>query len=352
MKTNVLISVRRHTAVRALVFFSLVIFSGSTLAQSFTVLHKFTGGADGGNSFGGVIVDPNGNLYGTTYIGGAFGYGTLFKLDPAGKETVLQSFMGSNGLWPGSGLLRDSEGNLYGTTPDGGTSEGGGCVHGCGTVFTIDKTGKETVLYAFTGGADGRNPDAALIRDAAGNLYGTTLFGGGSGWGTVFKLDSRGKETVLHSFTGKTDGGYANSLIRDRAGNLYGTASLGGDLSCSSPYGCGVVFKLNASGKFTVLYGFTGAGAALGPAGRLVRDASGNLYGTTVGAAGTVFKLDTNLKLTVLHAFNGNGAGVNPVGGIVMDRAGNFYGATAYGGNGNCHHLSTVGCGAIFKLTP
>ena len=116
MKTNVLISLRRHMALRTLVFFSLVLLCGSTQAQSFTVQYQFTGGDDGGTPFGGVILDASGNLYGTTYAGGAFGYGTVFKLDPTDKETVLQSFMGSNGLWPVARLLRDSQGNLYGTT--------------------------------------------------------------------------------------------------------------------------------------------------------------------------------------------------------------------------------------------
>jgi uncharacterized repeat protein (TIGR03803 family) len=219
---------------------------------------------------------------------------------------------------------------------------------GCGVVFKLNSAGVETVLYSFTD-ADGDEPNN-VVRDAAGNLYGTTVSGGTSGWGTVFKLDTTGKETVLHNFTGKTDGAYANSLIRDHAGNLYGTASLGGDLSCSAPYGCGVVFKLNPSGKFTVLYSFTGADAATEPVGGLVKDALGNLYGTTVGASGTVFKLDTSRKLTVLHNFTGGG--VDPIGGIVMDRQGNFYGTTVLGGKGNCHYNNTIGCGGIFKLTP
>ncbi len=405
MNYNLLISLRQRIALLVLIFFSLSILSRPAQAQTFTVLHEFTGGEDGGNPLGGVILDSSGNLYGTTLVGGAFGYGTLFKLDPTGKETVLQTFMGSNGLWPNSRLLRDSAGNLYGTTYDGGTSEGGACVHGCGTVFKIDPTGKETILHAFTGKADGSNPDGPpirdaagnlygttplggsfsgscfggcgvifklnnagtetvlytftgpdgegpdnLLRDAAGNLYGTTSSGGASGRGTIFKLDPAGKETVLYSFTANTDGGYPDNLIRDRAGNFYGTASLGGDLSCQSPYGCGVVFKLTSSGKFTVLYSFTGADAVFTPAGSLVKDATGNLYGTTVGASGAVFKLNPSRKLTVLHNFTGGG--VDPIGGIIIDQQGNFYGTTASGGKGNCHYINAIGCGGIFKLTP
>jgi uncharacterized repeat protein (TIGR03803 family) len=144
-------------------------------------------------------------------------------------------------------LVRDSAGNLYGTT-----LAGGNLACGCGVVFKLNTTGKETVLHRFTGGADGRNPGlAGLVRDSAGNLYGATATGGftggvcaPNGCGTVFKLDTTGKKTVLHSFTGKADGAYPDAgLVRDAAGNLYGTTYSGGDLACGGG-GCGVVFKL------------------------------------------------------------------------------------------------------------
>ena len=155
--------------------------------------------------------------------------------------SVLHAFTGgADGILPRAGLVRDAAGNLYGTTEGGGAS-------GNGTVFELDTTGKGTVLHSFTGGVDGSAPFAGLVRDRNGNLYGTTEFGGASSEGTVFKLDTTGKETVLHSFTGGADGAFPQAgLIRDDAGNLYGTAQFGGDLTCSSPFlgGCGTVFKL------------------------------------------------------------------------------------------------------------
>ena len=162
------------------------------------MLHEFTGGDDGSSPTGGVVRDANGNLYGTTSMGGALGFGVLFKLDTAGKETVLHTFDGADGMWPAANLILDSDGNLYGTTFDGGTAEGGHCRHGCGTVFKVDSSGKHSILYAFTGGTDGGNPGPALVRDAAGNFYGTTYRGGDlscdsylPGCGVVFKLNSR-----------------------------------------------------------------------------------------------------------------------------------------------------------------
>jgi len=177
---------------------------------------------------------------------------------------------------------------------------GGGS--GCGVVFKLDTTGKEIVLHSFTGGADGAAPSTAagLVRDNAGNLYGTTFTGGQgkcpSGCGVIFKLSTTGKVTVLHSFTGGADGaGPEAGLVRDIVGNLYGTTSSGGNLACGGGSGCGVVFKLDTTGKETVLHRFTGGKDGAIPAGRLVRDNAGNLYGTAQlrGAFlhGVVFKL-------------------------------------------------------------
>jgi uncharacterized repeat protein (TIGR03803 family) len=210
-----------------------------------TVLYNFTG-ADGLDPDGGLILDKAGNLYGTASSGGAGGFGTVFKLNTSGM-TVLYSFTGgADGSNPSSGLVMDAAGNFYGTTVFGG---GYGCRSNCGgTVFMVDKTGKETVLYSFLGGTDGNNPYSGLVRDAAGNLYGTTLYGGGDGCagrgcGTVFMVDKTGKEIILHSFTGGTDGGSPGDLVR-AAGNLYGITKYGGNLSCNPPNGCGVVFKV------------------------------------------------------------------------------------------------------------
>lgn len=259
--------------------------------------------------------------------------------------TVLYSFHGgTDGQGPNGGVVRDNAGNLYGTTSKGGAFSNG-------TVFQLDTTGQETVLYTFTGGVDGAIPLAGLIRDAAGNLYGTTEAGGdltcnsGVGCGTVFKLDTTGKETVLHSFTDKDGTSPIAGVIRDAAGNLYGTTPQGG------PFSSGTVFKLDKTGKETVLYTFTGGmGGKDGsyPDGALILDAAGNLYGTTqLGgnySFGTVFKVDSTGKETVLYRFYGGSNGLNPVGGLIMDKAGDLYGATEGGG------LSFDG--TVFKLSP
>src|SRR5208337_3992504 len=200
-----------------------------------------------------------------------------------------------------------------------------------------------TVLYTFTGtGANGEFPLGELIRDQAGTLYGTTINGGdlsgcgGYGCGVVFKVDRSGKETVLYSFTGGTDGAYpATDLLRDEAGNLYSTTHNGGDLSCSPPNGCGVVFKLDPTGQETVLYAFTGGADGLGPSSGLVRDEAGNLYGTTIiggdlsgfcpgfpaPGCGVVFRVDPTGKETVLYTFTGGADGYGPYGDLLRDEA-------------------------------
>jgi len=263
------------------------------------VLYTFTGGADGGTPYAGLVQDAKEDLYGTTSSGGSFSNsGVVFKVSSKGKEAVLYTFTGgADGGNPYAGLVQGANGILYGTTLTGGDIS---CNHpyGCGTVFKVTKTGKETVLYTFTGGADGGYPYAGLVRDAEGNLYGTTIEGGDLscnhpyGCGTVFKVTKTGKETVLYTFTGGADGGYPYAgLVRDAKGNLYGTTSTGGALKA------GVVFRVSSKGKETVLYTFTGGvdGASPLVLGRLVQDAKGRLYGTTeLGGAskfGTVFKL-------------------------------------------------------------
>jgi uncharacterized repeat protein (TIGR03803 family) len=215
-----------------------------------TVLYNFTGGADGDgpstNEGNGVVRDSGGNLYGTTANGGEIpclggsGCGVVFKVQPNGVETVLHTFTGTpDGNDPLGGLIPSPSGNaFYGTTWLGGT-------HGAGTVFKVDVNGNYRVLYNFTpGGADGANPFFNLVRDAAGNLYGVAG-GGSSGRGVVFKVDPTGVESVLYNFTGGADGGGpSGALILDASGNLYGVTGAGGDLTCNPPAGCGVVFKI------------------------------------------------------------------------------------------------------------
>jgi len=323
-----------------------------------TVLYTFTGGTDGGFPYAGLVRDAAGNLYGTTSGGGAYGEGTVFMLDKTGTETVLYSFCSqancTDGACPMAGLLLDAAGNLYGTTESGGSSN---CYLGCGIVFMLDNTGTETVLYSFTGAeGDGEYPVAGLVRDAAGNLYGTTWRGGnlkhncgmGPGCGTAFMLDEAGKETVLHSFGSKADGAYPYAgLVRDAAGNLYGTTGYGGDS------GLGTAFRLDKTGNETVLHSFRGTRAdGAYPEAGFVRDSKGNLYGTTEGggfnrcdgSCGVVFKLDKTGKETVLYRFTGGSDGEGPSAGLVRDAKGNLYGTAYWGGAG--------GQGTVFKLTP
>jgi len=200
-----------------------------------------------------------------------------------------------------------------------------------------------TVLYSFTWGSDGAYPYAGLVTDTDGDLYGTTANSGASNYRVVFKLDSGGTETVLHSFTGSSDGGYPYAgLVRDTAGALYGTAAYGG----ASNYG--VVFKVDSGGTETVLYNFTrGTTDGWNPLGGLVRDTLGNLYGTTSGCGssnyGTVFEVDTGGTETVLHSFT-RLDGANPVyAGLLMDQKGNLYGVTSEGG--------TFSQGVVYKLS-
>jgi uncharacterized repeat protein (TIGR03803 family) len=255
-QTSILRIVGRAALALAVVLASAVFATQSAQAQTYNLLHSFTGGADGATPDAGLVLDAAGNLYGTTVAGGASNLGTVFKLDKTGKETLRYSFLGgADGATPYAGLILDGAGNLYGATEVGGASNSG-------TVFKLDTTGVETLLYSFTGGADG-TPDVGLVRDAAGNLYGTTFAGGAPSFGTVFKLDTTGTETVLYSFTGGADGGSPfGGLVRDAAGNLYGTTIEGGvdraPCEADGYRGCGVVFKLDPTGTETVLYTFTG----------------------------------------------------------------------------------------------
>jgi uncharacterized repeat protein (TIGR03803 family) len=329
-------------------------------------MHSFNG-ANGLNPYAGLLA-ASGSLFGTTLYGGDTncvppeGCGTVFKLSKTGKETLLHKFTGDpDGFFPEALLVEDTDGNLYGTTYVGGSS-------GNGAVFRIDHAGKETILYSFTGGSDGCFPYPGVILDSGGDLYGVASEGGNgfcnSGDGVVFKVDSSGRETVLHAFGGGDGANPSSVLLFDKKGNLYGTTALGGNSGCG--LGCGVVFELTpqSGGHWseTVLYSFCsqtnctdGETPGTGP---LVRDSSGNLYGTTYfGGAyrncngdgcGVVFKLDSTGKETVLHSFSGGADGALPFAGLTTDSSGNLYGTTT-GGGATCYTSHT--CGVLFKIT-
>jgi uncharacterized repeat protein (TIGR03803 family) len=260
-----------------------------------TVLHSFTNGADGSDPMASLIIDTTGKLYGTTVFGGANNEGTVFEVAPHGTETVLYSFApGVNGSFPMAALMMDKKGNLYGTGNGGGT--GTACGGPCGVVFKLAPKGKswtETVLHSFTNGADGAFPTADVIEDKAGNLYGTTYTGGGAdGDGIVFKLAPDDTETVLWTFTGTNGAQPEAGLIMDKKGKLYGTTLMGG----ANNYGA--VFEVAPDGTEKVLYSFGGAPNGTDgilPYDGVIEDKSGNLFGAAYGggadANGAIFKV-------------------------------------------------------------
>ena len=301
-----------------------------------TVLHRFQGAPDQGGEPMGPILAVGGALYGTTFQGGD-GRGLVYKVGTAGNfHTIYALPNESDGVDPQAGVILDAAGNMYGTTEEGGTT-------GRGVVFKVDPQANETILYTFTGGSDGRSPYGGLTLDAAGNLYGTTRFGGAADSGVVFKLDTAGHETVLYSFTGGVYGAnpYAG-VILDADGNLYGTTLNGGAGHA------GVVYKLDPSGNQIVLHTFGASGDGLWPWAPVVRDAAGNLYGTTHngGSAdlGTVYKLDAAGNETILHSFTNLADGQLPFAPVALDTAGNIYGASQNG--------AANASGVIFKLDP
>lgn len=314
-----------------------------------TTLYSFTSGADGTDSTFPMLLDAAGNLYGTTTTGGAHGDGTVFKLDPSGTKTTLHDFDQSkaDGRSP-TALAWDAHGNLYGTTLYGGTNKEG-------IIFKLTPSGStwtETILHSFTGAGDGRQPSGNIALDDAGNLYGATLNGGTSHYGTIYELTSTGIETVLHSFIGN-DGAGPQGVIRDSAGNLYGTTFTDTNL------GNGLVFKFDISMLLSVRYFFLGGADGGGPTPVLLQGPGGELYGTTgIGGeipcgsnlygCGVVFKIDLRGRETVLHTFTGTPDGSDSESGVVQDKFGNLYGATLYGGSDKC----VIGCGTVFELQP
>ena len=412
------------TLALAIVFVLAVVASQAAQAQTFKVLHTFTGG-DGKNPSAAVTIEA-GDLYGTTFAGGEAGYGTVyqmkrigagwtfnslhsfsksdgaiptapvvfgpdgalystsefggngngnvFKLKPSPlcrlhnynrhmppcswSESVLYTFEGgSDGSQP-IGLVFDQEGNIYGTTSSGGA-------YGEGTVYELTSSGSgwtESLLHSFQpNDVDGFIPyRSVMVFDTAGNLYGTTYYGGAHNAGTVFQLTPSGSgwtENILYNFRNEEDGSFPYSgLIIDQSGNLYGTTTDAGT------GGGGTVFELSPSGggwTFSVLYSLTGSsGEQGGPAWALVMDAEGNLYDTTqsdgANNLGSVFKLTKtggSWTYTSLHDFTGGSDGWFPISGVTLDANGNLYGTTYYGGDLNCGKNGS-GCGVVWKITP
>ena len=327
------------------------------------VLYSFADGVDGGGPNGGLVFDASGNAYGTTHFGGndscggqgGGGCGVVFELSPTTSggwsETPLYVFQdSSDGGFPNAGVILDKSGDILGTGSTGGSLA---CSIGCGVVYELGKGSgwTETVLHAFDG-SDGEFPNATLLRNANGTLYSTTWYGGGSGNGTVFSLaPARGsgwKESVLYSFQGTTDGSApAGGVVADRAGNLYGTTyKYDGDND-------GVAFELrkHAAWKYSVLYSFTNNGGGEDPYAGMIMPVEGKLYGTAIESGpndgGVAFELVLGTKHQwtekALHAFGAPGDGNAPYGGVIADKRGNLYGTTVFGGANNA--------GTVYELT-
>ncbi len=317
-----------------------------TASGDLTTLYNFcsqTNCTDGEEPYAGMIQATNGNFYGTTYVGGAYGWGTVFEINSAGKFKTLYSFCAQTGCpdgkFPAAPMVQATNGNLYGTTSDAGTN-------GFGTVFVISPEGKFTTLFSFND-TDGAAPESALIQAPNGALYGTANSGGldtcCGPHGTVFKITTSGKLTTLHEFAGGTaDGSGPNGLVQADNGNFYGTTSGAG------ANGRGTVFKMTASGTLTILYSFcseTNCTDGANPDAGLVQAPNGNFYGTTTSGGpngyGEAFEITPGGKLTVLHGFDSTD-GEDPRGGLMQATSGTFYGTTTTGANGS---------GTIFSLS-
>jgi uncharacterized repeat protein (TIGR03803 family) len=360
-------------------------------AQSFINLVNFDA-TNGANPQSSIIQDTDGNYYGTVRFGGGLGEsicgypgcGTLFRLTPEGALTVLYDFCSqascADGAEPGD-LMLSSNGNMYGTTEIGGTGAYCTIKGGCGTVFSITPAGKLTTVYSFCSQANCSDGYvgwmiSGLIQATNGNLYGTTYGGGANGYGTVFEMTPADNLTTLYSFCSKTncaDGSYAlDALVQGSDGNFYGTTNGGGDgaYCATASLPCGTVFKITSTGKLTTLYSFCDLeNCADGetPYGSLVQGRDGSFYGTTYagganagggniscpGNCGTVFRITPGGKLTTLYSFCSQTDctdGLGPWAGLSLGTDGNFYGTTGYGGS--TANGATYGSGTIFKVTP
>lgn len=328
---------------------ALILLTSSPLqAQIFKTVHSFTGRGDGANPLNGFVADSAGNLYGTASSGGVSNNGVVFQINAQGKETVLYKFRGGgDGSNPQGFLIRDAAGNIYGTTSAGGA-------YGAGTVFEVAPNKVETVLYSFTGKGDGASPLAGLTTDATGNLYGTTSAGGASGNGTVFKLSpptplsGKWTERVLYSYGTGTDGATpVGGVSFDASGNLYGTTSAGG------AYGLGTVFQLKAGAHWTenTLHNFQNFDDGAVPYAGLIADQAGNFYGAATeggnNGGGTIFQLTPSKggwNFTTVYSVPGWGISGSFRNVVLDPSSGILYGTTHCDGDYNS--------GTVYKLTP
>ncbi len=316
-----------------------VVFQIATNGTTVSNLYSFTNKTDGASPLAGLVQASDGNLYGSAYYAGAYSSGTLFQITTNGTFTVLHAFTGASDVnQPVSDLIQAIDGILYGTTFIGGATDSG-------TIFSLDLSGNFTSLYAFQGTGDGANPDSNPILAADGNLYGTTINGGASDAGTIFRLSTNGALTTIYSFAGAFAGGNPMSgLVQVADGSFYGTASAQS----------GSIFQLTTNGTFSLPYVFGGSFDGSGP-NALTLGSDGNLYGTAYGGGansyGTVFQFVPPAAggggtgtLNTLHSFNGTNDGSNPVGGMVQTGDGNFYGTTS--------DFNLTSYGTIFRISP
>ena len=321
-----------------------VVFRMNPDGTGFTLLHQFGNAGDGSKPFDGVIQSADGFLYGTTYYGGTNSNGTIFKVSTNGLlYSVLYQFTNSpDGANPYGGVIQGQDGALYGTTQIGGS--------GPGTIFKIDTNGNNyTVLHSFTNFTDATAPYGRLAQASNGMLYGTTYSGGGSSIGAIFQINTNGLNYALvHSFDGSSDGFSPEcGLLVGQDGWLYGTTVSGGN----SSIGYGTVFKVSTNGNgFAVLHTFTNAPDGGGAYGRVTQGGDGYLYGTTANGGGTnaggiIFRVNTNgANYSVLHQFNGKGDGKQPFAGLFTTGNGVFYGTTEASG------ASPSGFGTVYRL--
>ena len=324
----------------------LLCASGVCFAQSyeFSTLINFSGGSNPGY-ISNVIIDTKGNLYGVSEFGGTYSNGVVFEVSPKGALKILHSFKGAptDGYLATGNLVRDKSGNFYGTSQYGGSGTGCHVEAGCGTIFKLTPAGKETVLYNFQGGADGDSPVSGMARDSSGNLYGVSydVSSAPSYISFVFKLTPANTFSTLESFDCFLGGAYL--LIVNQSGDLFGSACV----DTATPFGS--VFELTPTNQLSTLYTFTGGSDGAIPTGKLTQDAKGNLYGSAANngafGGGVVFKIDPSGAYSVLYSFCALAScadGSTPTSWITLDSTGNLYGTTEKGG--------TTGNGVVFRI--